>query len=64
VFVSSAADCAGADCSQPAYWLIPLLLLANWALVFVVYVLLGSDQSAGSKLLLYFTQVCCFSSFV
>jgi hypothetical protein len=38
--------------------LVALSFFLNWALVFVVYMLLAGTQSALTKTLLYFAQVC------
>jgi len=45
------------DCSNPATWLLVLLLIANWIFVTVVYIGLSGKQSSLAKTLIYFVQV-------
>jgi hypothetical protein len=45
------------DCQHPMYGLIALILLANWAIVVVLYMVLSNGQNALTKTLIYFVQV-------
>eukprot|EP00698_Gefionella_okellyi_P001948 TRINITY_DN1181_c0_g1_i2.p1 TRINITY_DN1181_c0_g1~~TRINITY_DN1181_c0_g1_i2.p1 ORF type:complete len:1360 (+),score=378.76 TRINITY_DN1181_c0_g1_i2:1034-5113(+) len=44
------------DCTQPDKWLIPVLLLLNWAYVAFMHVLLSFQGNALSRSIIYFAQ--------